>query len=106
MVFVLLREGFGTGAILYCLLRLLSNVNKNGNQIESSVERWLTQQSIKFKVLITLWENDTRVFSILRKAPQVVLKDSDHFCPFFPQKFLGSEEFSISRIAAFPPLNM
>lgn len=63
----------------FTLVRLLSNVEKNGNQMLNLVLRdGQPNSQLNFKVLIILWENHTRVFSILRKALGMVLKDSDH----------------------------
>lgn len=60
--------------------RLLGQVRGNGTQImlDPSGRGQQSQKSLKFKVLLTVWESHTRTVSFKKKVPRVTKKDQKH----------------------------
>lgn len=71
--------GSGAWAIPNVSNRLLDKVLGTGDQIMVRViwKRWQTQELVNFKALTAVWESHIIMFSLVRKAPGLILKGKD-----------------------------
>lgn len=52
----------------------------------------------------TVWENYIKAFSLVRKVPRTVVKDTDHYCPFLPHSSRAWDvPTSGARVVLTPP---